>query len=627
MEANPLYLSFNDDEEDIRSRVLGSASMQWTPATWLNVSGNFSYDRSDRNRTAYHFKGYRTINPSSLLNDGRLRMTNNFTQFLTMVLNASTTHSIGDLSVATRETAWAGRSSGGMFQATARDLAVTNVRDLDMGDPERSTVTGSSDGYRSLGYSAGTQLEFKDRYIADLSFSRDGSSLFGLEERWHGYHRLSGAYVISDEPFWPFGFLDLFKLRYSYGTAGGYPSYLAQYETYNVEGGIVSKDRLGNRRIKPERAAEHEFGVDLIAAGRFSLGLTRALSTVSDQILLVPLPGVYGYGGGQWRNAGTLESNTWEGTLRASIVQTRDLSWDFNFVIDKTRQQISEFDLPGYITRSAFYIRDGEMLGTMYGRRWATRCDEIQTTSGLGVACDQFEMNDDGYLVAVGADNTWTDGIDQNLYGSKVTIDGSEFDFGMPFHAREEKVDSMATESGFLTSSDTTNFLRMGSSIPDANFGFTSTIRWKSITLYTMFDAQIGGDVYNNTRQWAYRELNAWEVDQSGKTENHRKPIEYYNTLYDVNASNSHFVEDATYLKFREMSIQYTFNRNVLEHLFGGRLQRVSISFIGRNIKTWTNYTGFDPEVSTTGDAGIYRFDGFGYPNYRTWTGAVEIEF
>jgi len=94
-----------------------------------------------------------------------------------------------------------------------------------------------------------------------------------------------------------------------------------------------------------------------------------------------------------------------------------------------------------------------------------------------------------------------------------------------------------------------------------------------------------------------------------------------------VNASNSHFVEDATYLKFREMSIQYTFNRNVLEHLFGGRLQRVSISFIGRNIKTWTNYTGFDPEVSTTGDAGIYRFDGFGYPNYRTWTGAVEIEF
>ena len=90
---------------------------------------------------------------------------------------------------------------------------------------------------------------------------------------------------------------------------------------------------------------------------------------------------------------------------------------------------------------------------------------------------------------------------------------------------------------------------------------------------------------------------------------------------------NSHFVEDATYLKLREVSLRYTFNRSQLEGIAGGFFKRVTLSLIGRNLKTWTDYSGFDPEVSTAGDAGIYRYDGFGYPNYRSFTGSIELEF
>ena len=142
-----------------------------------------------------------------------------------------------------------------------------------------------------------------------------------------------------------------------------------------------------------------------------------------------------------------------------------------------------------------------------------------------------------------------------------------------------------------------------------------------------MFDAQIGGDVYNNTRQWAARELNAGEVDQRGKIDNQKKPINYYSTLYNANAINSHYVEDASYVKFRELSLRYTFNRGQLEGVVGGFFKRISVSVIGRNLKTWTDYSGFDPEVATSADAGIYRYDGFGYPNFRTFTGSVELEF
>ncbi len=625
MEENPLYDSQNEDETNVRGRMLGSIGIRWRPTDFFDVESQFSFDRSDRNNTWYWFKGYRTLGVSTL-NDGRFQQENEHSQALNASVSATVIKEFGDLATNFKVRALIERQSFEEFSARAQDLAVDAVRDLDVGDAEQSQVWGSSWDVRSFGYFGSGQLDFKDRYIADFLLRRDGSSLFGQDQRWHWYYRTGGAWRVSEEAFWPMaGLVDEFKLRYSRGTAGGRPRFSAQYETYDVEGGQVSKNTLGNRLLKPEHATEQEMGIDMIIGGRLSLGLTYAHSVVENQILSVPLAGFYGFGN-QWRNAGTLTGKTYEGTLQAAIFQTPDASWSVNFVIDRTKQQITEFNLPAYITQTAFYIREGEMLGTMYGHRWATTCGEVYTSSGLGVACDQFEVNDDGYMVAVG-NNTWTDGIDQTLYGSTVTIDGTDFVFGLPFYAREEKIDSVESDAGVLTSTDTTNFLEIGSSIPDANFGFGNNIRWKGITLYALFDAQIGGDVYNNTRSWALRERNGAEVDQAGKIENTKKPIDYYGRLYDVNAINDHFVEDATYLKFRELSLRYTFNRGQLEGIAGGFFKRVTVSLIGRNLKTWTNYTGFDPEVSTAGDAGIYRFDGFGYPNYRSFTGSLEIEF
>jgi len=626
LEENPLYTSQNTDEEHVRGRMLGSIGVRWRPQDWFDLETRFSFDRSDRNSTYYYFKGFRQIDPSPI-EDGRLQKSNAYNQALNAEVSATFIREFGDLATNFKVRGLLERQSYEDFTARATDLSVDNVRDLDVGNSDLSTVWGSSWDIRSAGLMASTQLDYKDRYIADVLVRRDGSSLFGEENRWHWYYRAGGAWRVSEESFWFLGdIFDEFKLRYSRGTAGARPGFSAQYETYSVSGGTVSKGTLGNRLLKPETATEQEFGVDMIVAGRLSLGLTYANSVVEDQILSVPLAGFYGFGQ-QWRNAGTLEGNTYEATLQAAILQTPDASWSLSLVADRTRQTITEFDLPAYITRTAFYIREGEKLGTMYGYRVATTCDEIRTASGLGAACDQFDLNDDGYLVPTGG-VPYTDGIDQNLYGSQIEIDGISFPWGFPVDAREVKVDSVeAADGSILTATDTTNFVQIGSSIPDMNLGFGNNIRWKGFAIYALFDAQIGGDVYNNTRQWALRELNGAEVDQSPKADNQKKPIQYYSSLYHTNAVTSHFVEDATYIKFRELSVRYTFNRGQLENIAGGFFKRISLSIIGRNLKTWTDYSGFDPEVSTAGDAGIYRFDGFGYPNYRSFTGAVEIEF
>ncbi len=246
-----------------------------------------------------------------------------------------------------------------------------------------------------------------------------------------------------------------------------------------------------------------------------------------------------------------------------------------------------------------------------------------------------FDINDDGYLVPVGVDNTWRDGIEKHYYGGTVTIDSVSYAWGIPIKGYTIRVDTLP---GGVVATDTSRFQKVGSSIPDFNLGVSQTFRWKGFSVYTLFDAQIGGDIYNNTRQWGCRDKTCWEYDQvtqdgalasgDGTDPSGYKSILYGEILYDVNSDNSHFVEDGSFVKFRELALRYTFSRAQLEGFFGGFIKRVSLAVIGRNLMTWTDYSGYDPEVSGLGGSAAYlRYDDFGYPNYRTWTGSIEIEF
>jgi hypothetical protein len=113
------------------------------------------------------------------------------------------------------------------------------------------------------------------------------------------------------------------------------------------------------------------------------------------------------------------------------------------------------------------------------------------------------------------------------------------------------------------------------------------------------------------------------DVDQAGKPQELKKTTDYYVALYAANSPTDWFVEDASFVKLRELSLKYRLPRTLANAL--GRLgaEQANISLIGRNLFTFTKYKGYDPEVGTV----LNRLDSFDYPRYRTLTGSVEIIF
>ncbi|HUF51533.1 MAG TPA: SusC/RagA family TonB-linked outer membrane protein [Longimicrobiales bacterium] len=612
LQANPLYSVHFADYKQYRSRLMANTSVRYSPANWFNLETMLSFDRSDRNDHDYLPKGFKTINSPTGI-EGLVRRDNNIDQAINGSLQAATLHSFGDLTMRMRTQGSYERAQSEFVRGQGDQLVVQDVERVDVG-AVRSGSSSQTD-VRSLGLLGMLALDYAGKYIAEGMVRRDGSSLFGPDNRWHNYYRGSAAYLLSEEEWWPVDALNVFKLRYSIGTAGGRPEFADQYEVWSVSGGTVSKSVLGNRNLKPEHQMEQEFGVDMILNDRYQLTLTRALSTVEDQLLQIPLPAVFGYSV-QWQNAGTVESNTWEGELQAQLLQRGDFTWSVSAVADRTRSEVTEFDRACYSTgpNSAFWLCQGETLGTMRGYAFMRGLDELPAAARDRAS--EFQVNDEGLLVWVGPGNSYSEGATKQLWGSTVTMPGftQALKWGMPVFA----VDSAGSRAS----------VKIGDSNPRFNWGLSNNVSWKGLSLYTLFESQVGGDIYSNTRQWAYRDMTHGDYDQRDKAEGDKKPVDYYQHVYNVNATTGYFVEEGGYVKLRELSLRYSIGRNVLERLFGGAgIERAGIQLIGRNLLTWTNYKGgFDPEVGS-GDATRLRFDGFGYPNFRTITGAVEIVF
>ncbi|TVP53643.1 MAG: SusC/RagA family TonB-linked outer membrane protein [Gemmatimonadales bacterium] len=609
IEPNPLYALNTAEGFNYRSRTQGSAQLRYNPRSWVNLEAILAFDRSDRESFNFYPLGYKTMSASTL-NDGQYGRSYNFDLGLNGSLTSTFTRSFGDMTARARLRYNFEREDAESMSATAREFRVRGVRNLNAGVQE--FVGGSRVDTRAESGLANLGLDYAGKANLDLVVRQDGSSRFGPDARWNTYYRAAGSYLLNEEDWWPFESLTVFKPRYSIGTAGAVPGFSWQYETWSVGSAGPSKGTLGNRNLRPERTTEQEFGLDMIFQDRYSLELTHARTTTEDQLLSIPLPGVYGYSG-QYQNAGTVESKVYEATFEASVINTADMSWNIGLIADRSRSVLAEFTRTCYTT-STFYRCEGEDFGNMYGRdfhRSTSTLAEVHAGSE-----SQFQVNDDGYLVPVG-DFNFTDGMSQNLWGTTVSIDGQNYAWGIPMLIRDE--------------AGNPEFLQIGDANPNFNVGMTNTIRWRGLGFHTLLDAKVGGDVYNNTRQWPYRDNMSPDMVQAGKDEGLRKPIDYYSALYNTNSTNSHFVEDGSYLKLREMEMSYRFNRSQLEALpMGGLgLDNLQVSLIGRNLLTLTNFTGFDPEVGSGGAGGATEnpLDSFGYPNFRSFTLGVSVDF
>ncbi|MBA4156474.1 MAG: SusC/RagA family TonB-linked outer membrane protein [Gemmatimonadetes bacterium] len=624
--ANPLYDLLNRQRSDGRERFLGGANVRYSPALWFDIDANFSYDRSNVNRVDHAPKGFRTARASSTLNEGYVFRDGWLNEAINGSITGTFRRTFGDLNTRTQVRYLGESEHFDYFRASGSNLATEGVTTVTAARDQRITRSSIED-VRSEGYFFITNFDLRDRYIIDALVRRDGSSLFGSEERWQTYYRGAVAWRVSEEPFWA-GLqtaLPEFKFRYSLGTAGGRPRFNAQYETYSVTDGVLNPQNLGNSQLRPEFAIEQEMGVDFAVLNRANVALTYAQTEARDQILRVPLPGYTGFVQ-QWQNAGTLSSNTWEASVELPVIQRDNFRWSTRLLFDRTRQRISELNVPEYQygfpqqgLESVFYAREGEPLGRFYGFKWATSCADLPG----GTNCNMFQVNNDGYMVYVGEGNSWRDGIRNNLWGTTsagtgTTVRGAPVQWGVPIIAQNDEGDT---------------FLPIGSTSPNFNFSVANTFGFGGFQVYGLVDATMGVNVYNLPRHWSYFERYSGDQDQVGLSEEERKPIGYHSVLYNqLSPPNSHFVEDGSFAKLREVSLRYRFGRDRLAGLpIAGGLDGLSLSLVGRNLLTWTRYSGFDPEVGfgggDVGSAAIARFDGFTYPNFRSFTAAVELNF
>lgn len=604
---NPIWRQASRFGENRRARTLASADARFTPLNWLTVSTNLSYDRSDLNDEFYLPKGTPLSVTQETPATGQIDQSVTNTDALNASISAAFLQGFGDLTARLTTTALTEREKSLNVFARGTDFFVENVPDLSIAATR--SVSSQLVEIRANGMLASLGLDYAGKYIIDGLVRRDGSSLFGPENRWNTYYRGSMAYRLAEEPWWPFGgSLNEFKLRYSIGTAGSRPGFSDQYETWTVNGstGAVTKERLGNSNLKPSHTTEQEVGVDMIFKDRYSLELSYITQVTRDQITDVQLPATTGYQS-QWQNTGIGEGNTIEATFQAQLYTRGEFSWGTTVVADRSRSRIREWSTRCFIDNLRNMCSGSDLAG-MHGMRFVRRPDQLPAIHSTDAARANFQMNDDGFLVPVGAGASWQD----RLWGTEVTVDGVKYPWGMPLIQQGPN----GTPDGVFP---------IGNSNADVNVGWLNNIRYRGLYVHAQLHSQVGGGVYNFTKQRMYQLYRHGDVDQSGKPEVRKKPISYYQTVYNRAENTDYFVEDATYLKLRELAVQYRISKSSLTRLGLDRFAPAGVTFgiIGRNLWTLTDYTGWDPEVGSA----TQRLDNFDYPNTRTFTGRLAIEF
>lgn len=622
---NPIYNLKTIDANGWRGRFLGTTTVRYAPAEWFKVDANVSYDRSDRENETFYPKGYRTPDPSPGYNDGRLYKFASKTEALNGSMTASTVFNLTDqIQNNTSVRYLYEQEDYESFNSTGYEFAVADVPTLSNTNQENVSAGSYLQSVRADGYFLITNFDMYDKYVVDALIRNDGSSLFGEDERRQWYYRMGGAWRMSQEDFFNIRSIDEFKLRYSIGTAGGRPNFRAQYETYSVSGGRISPVTLGNKDLKPEFSTEHEAGFDMSMFNYKAIfSLTYAQTTTEDQILPVPQPAYTGYQT-QWRNAGTIESKTWEATLDLRLVERPDFTWSTKLLWDATKSEITALNVPpftygvgGQGLGTVFYARPGEEIGTFYGVQAATSCDHLPGD----VSCDGFAVNDDGFLVWVGQGGSFSSpqwGTDGPVVGGKT------IKWGTPF-------------GGYCidgSTGETTQFCNIGNTIPDFNLGFSTTATWKGLSVYALVSHANSFDIYNQPLQWGTFKRMTGIYQQEGVPQDQLKPIGYYDAWYAVSglAPSSIFVEDGTFTKIRELAFSYRVPQDFLSRVPGlNAFDGMTFNLTGRNLYTWTDYRGYDAEMGETGgdtgSAAVARVDGYNYPNFRTWTASIDFIF
>lgn len=597
--VNPLYTLYKTERNNKRFNWIGNFALNARLAPWANVDVSHSIERSNYRYRNYNPKDTWTPTGGTAATNG-MSYTNGNLQDYSQEGNSQNTQAtlnliqdFGDLTMRGKLSYLYENRRSEDYQVLASQFGVAAIPTYD-NFPLINDAASYSETERAQNYFAILGLDYKDKFLLDGMYRYDGSSLFGSAERWNPYFRVSGAYRISQDITIPG--IDELKVRAAYGTAGIRPGFAWQYETFTLNNGSASAVQRGNQNLKPSKTAETEVGLNIDFLKNFSFEAVYAQSTTDDQFLNVPLLGFLNNGfTRQYQNAGSVESKTLEFSLGANWMKKKDFSWSSNIVFARIRQQITDLPIAPYVFgdtdgggQQMFYIKGNEAYGAMYGHTWVKSLDQMSKQLPTGKTIADYEVNSRGFVVPAGSQG-------------KIT----------------EKAIKQLDDKGAIL------FDKIGDGNADFNMGLANTFNYKGATLYFLLDLKKGGDIYNAKGQWLTRDLRNPEMDMSGVAQSDKKAYDYFLNFYDVNTPNSYWVEDGTYLKLREVAMGYTFPLKSL-NVFGGVVKSITAKVVGRNLLTFTGYSGYDPEVGSLRQP----YDGtYKYPNFRNYAFSLSMDF
>lgn len=647
---NPIWTQhFNKFNSKI-NRFLHSTDAKWQVFDWMSLNGRVGYDR-------YYYQNNERLAVGSAASDNRsgyisdqridnektnLDFTANFqtywldNQFFTTFVTGS-------------QIIWDYRTSN-YGDATSTIpffdmLAAGATRDAGSSKYEKKTV----------GMFAQLTNTWMEKLSLTLALRRDGSSTFGESDKFHYYPKVSFSYVLSNESFWESlkpAFSNV-RLRASWGEAGS-PSLPDVYATnflYGVAGffdpwgrsttasrsgyiGIkpgggtsaASYVVAGAKDIKPELTIEREYGLDITFFDNlFNIEVTYYKQNVFDMILNVPVPTSTGYDQ-QLRNAAEMWNEGLEFSLKANPISLFDFNWvtTFNYSHNRnkvTKMIISPVQKPtDVITLGGGFVgiqnvaMVGHPLGVFYGYGWLRDVNGKIVYSG-----EYIKLNDDGSIMRDKYGRvTKTDANDPN--GLLMVDDYGNPYINTPIQDPDQKI--------------------IGNSNPKFQFSWRNDFTiMQNLTIGFLFDAAIGLDVWNGTRGALYNFGTAGDtkdrdepwINFDGKPvldvtdPNNPKQVTktpFYRMYSNGFYINEPFIEDASYIKLREFSIEYRWNG-----LKDWNIQTVAFTFSARNLLTITDYKGYDPEVNTFSLAEGRGFDYFTLPQVRSYRFGISIMY
>lgn len=587
---NPLYPLVNIEKTNKQRSLIGNFAANYNAFDWLAINAKYTYEYRNQYWSTLTPKGYLGFSGQS--NGGTLykRSYDNFDQNLQFTMNLN--RQFGDFTGKAKLSYLYENRHWDNIQVLGADFLFSNVPQLDNTDPTQSNLSSYNGDEIAINYFGILDLDYKDKYLFSALYRYDASSLFGVNERWNPYYRFSLGYRITEE-FDISGIQEL-KVRVSTGTSGQRPGYSWQYETWDINNGVAVPSTIGNKNLRPSETTETELGLDMNFLKYFSFTFTYSQSTTRGAFALAPMASHLGFPY-QYKNVGQLSSQVYEASLGVNISASSGFEWNSNLNFDRVRQKVDKLDVPDYTTgpRNAFFIKENESFGIMYGYTWVTSLDEMANQLPLGATIEQYEVNNEGYVILAGSQGT--------LGEIPIKLDADNDGLG-------DKV-------------------QIGDGNPEFQLNWGNTFSYKGFSLYMLWSWKNGGDVYNYTRQYTFRDQRDIVFDQTNVPDGQKKTINYYDAFYDGTGINAYFIENGSYLKLREFSLYYSLKKKNMPNFLTGVIKSLRIGVQARNILTITDYKGYDPEVATGTDLTNFPFDDFGYPNYRTYTGSISINF